>query len=103
MLTVHGGDEEMQSWGATDGLTGRGGDMGLEARGEARDSTSCRAGGREALDRIEDSHRVSGGGRAKELDDTNEADGSRGLDGRRKISRRDGRIQIAGRDRRRRH
>lgn len=54
MLTVHGGDEEMQSWGATDGLTGRGGDMGLEARGEARDSTSCRAGGREALDRIEE-------------------------------------------------
>lgn len=43
--TGHGGDEGTKSWGEAKGLTARGGDMVLDARGAPRDSVSFRAGG----------------------------------------------------------
>lgn len=51
--------------------------MALEARGAAVDSASCRAGG-EAQGDVDDPHRASGRGRAEDLDNTTDADGSRG-------------------------
>ncbi len=42
-----GGDEGMQSRNGVGGPTGRGGDMGLEGRSAARDSSQHQAGGGE--------------------------------------------------------
>lgn len=62
------------------GLTGRGGYMGLDARGEAGESVfSCQTGDWDAIGESDELHRVSGGGRAEEQDKTSGADGFRGL------------------------
>lgn len=67
--------------------------MGLQARGAAEDSISCRPGGREPRGKVKEPHGASGGARAEEQDDTSGTDGSRELD---ETSRGDGTRKSGG-------
>lgn len=78
----HSGDEGAQSRGRANGLTGRGGNMGLKAWGEAGEFiTLCRTEDKEARGGARELDGVSSRGEAEELDDSSRDGGSRGLDG----------------------
>lgn len=74
----HGGAEGAQSWGRPDGLTGRGGVMGLEAEVKLGDPHQRAELGIRKAKKL---HRDSREGRAEELSGTSGAGRSRAVDG----------------------